>query len=94
MGLRLTTDERMHEMENEIESWKRGYDRMVKEHDKMLQSYRDMRDSKDAEIDRLHAEIEALKNERAENRKENKRLRDAVQYYERRKRDESRKTAV
>lgn len=94
MGLRLTTDERMHEMENEIESWKRGYDRMIKEHDKMLKSYRDMRDSKDAEIDRLHAEIEALKNERAENRKENKRLRDAVQYYERRKRDESRKTAV
>ncbi len=94
MGLRLTTDERIHEMENEIESWKRGYDRMVKEHDKMLQSYRDMRDSKDAEIDRLHAEIEALKNERAENRKENKRLRDAVQYYERRKRDENRKTAV
>lgn len=94
MGLRLTTDERMHELENEIESWKRGYDGMVKEHDKMLQSYRDMRDSKDREIERLHQEIEALKNERAENRKENKRLRDAVQYYERRKRDESRKTAV
>ena len=89
MGLRLTTDERMHELENEIESWKRGYAGMVKEHDKMLQSYRDMRDSKDREIERLHQEIEALKNERAENRKENKRLRDAVQYYERRKRNEA-----
>lgn len=89
MGLRLVTDEWVREQQRERDNALTALSKMEKEHDRALAWAREVRDTKDAEIERLHAEIEALKNERAENRKENKRLRDAVQFYERRKRNEA-----
>ena len=82
MGLRLITDEKLAEMERELTAYKTGMANLEREHDRALAWAREIRDTKDAEIERLHAEIEALKNEREENRRENKRLRDAIRYYE------------
>ena len=75
MGFRIVTDEWIQEKEREMEFYREGFGRMTKEHDKALAWAREIRDTKDAEIERLHAEIEARKNERAETRKENKRRR-------------------
>ena len=84
MGLRLITDERLAELENELQSFKIGYRKMIKEHDAVLKSYRDLRDSKDEEIANLHSEIEALKQDKEKLRRENGRLRQAVNFYEKR----------
>lgn len=63
MGLRLITDERLFELESEAESNKAACQNMVKAHEKLLTQYRELRDAKDAEIARLHAQIEDLKRE-------------------------------
>ena len=84
MGIRLITDEKLAEMENELQSFKIGYRKMIKEHDAVLKSYRDLRDSKDEEIANLHSEIETLKQDKAKQQQEIKRLRQAVSFYEKR----------
>lgn len=82
MGLMLVTTERMSELENEVESYKKGMEHMVKAHDRAVKSYRELRDSKDAEIADLHVVIEDLKQQVRERDKENKRLRQVIAYYE------------
>ena len=93
MGLRLITDEKLAEMERELTAYKTGMANLEREHDRALAWAREIRDTKDAEIDRLHAEIEALKNERGQLRTEAKRLRQAVRYYEEERHGKN-KTAV
>ena len=85
MGLRLVTDEWVKEVERERDNALTALSKMEKEHGKALDWAREIRDRKDAEILQLHAEIEALKNDRERLRRENDRLRQAVSYYERRK---------
>ena len=92
MGLRLITDDRLAEMERELNSYKVGMANLEREHDRALAWAREIRDTKDKEIERLHAEIEALKSERGQMRAEAKRLRQAVRYYEEER--NGRKTAV
>lgn len=82
MGLMLTTDRHMQYLENEVESYRIGLESMSKAHNRVLQQYRELRDSKDEEIAKLHGEIEALKMQLYEKDKETKRLRDAVAWYE------------
>ena len=79
------TNAKAQEMESELNALRRGYQNMIAEHGKALDWAREIRDRKDAEILQLHAEIEALKNDRERLRRENDRLRQAVSYYERRK---------
>ena len=79
------TNAKAQEMESELNALRRGYQNMITEHGKALDWAREIRDRKDAEILQLHAEIEALKNDRERLRRENDRLRQAVSYYERRK---------
>lgn len=86
MGLMLTTRERMDELESEANSYRIGLEKMKKEHDYVLVQYRRLRDSKDEEIAKLHAVIEDLKAEREEDRKKIKVLRQAVEFYEGKKR--------
>ena len=93
MGLRLITDEKLAEMERELTAYKTGMANLEREHDRALAWAREVRDTKDAEIDRLHAEIEALKNERGQLRTEAKRLRQAVRWYEEERHGKN-KTAV
>ena len=93
MGLRLITDEKLAEMERELTAYKTGMANLEREHDRALAWAREIRDTKDAEIDRLHAEIEALKNERGQLRTEAKRLRQAVRWYEEERHGKN-KTAV
>lgn len=82
MGLRICSDEWVRETLNELESYKKGYAKMIKEHDAVLKSYRDLRDSKDATIEELHAEIEMHKRDKLNLRKDNERLRKMIAYYE------------
>ncbi len=82
MGLRLVTDEWIRETERERDNALTALRKMETEHDRALAWAREIRDTKEAEIDRLHAEIEMLKNERSQLRAEGKRLRQAVRYYE------------
>ena len=93
MGLRLITDEKLAEMERELTAYKTGMANLEREHDRALAWAREIRDTKDAEIDRLHTEIEALKNERGQLRTEAKRLRQAVRWYEEERHGKN-KTAV
>ena len=51
----------MRMLENEVESYKRGLESMTKAHNRLLAQYRELRDSKDAQIADLHSEIESLK---------------------------------
>lgn len=92
MGIRLITDDKLAEMERELNSYKAGMANLEREHDRALAWAREIRDTKDKEIERLHAEIEALKSERGQMRAEAKRLRQAVRYYEEER--HGRKTAV
>lgn len=85
MGLMLTTTERMHELENQVESYSIGIAKMEKEHETLLRQYRELRDNKNGEIAKLHEVIEDLKAQRAEDRKTIKMLRGCVAYYEARK---------
>ena len=82
MALRLLTGERYLELENEVESYRIGMENMAKAHERAVQSYRELRDAKDAEIARLHEEIEMLKADLAEARKREGRHRQAIAYYE------------
>ena len=84
MALKLVSSEWVDEVTNEVESYKRGYKKMLNEHDKVLRQYRDLRDVKDEEIANLHTEIEALKQDKAKQQQEIKRLRQAVSFYEKR----------
>lgn len=85
MGLMLTTTSHMEMLENEVESYKIGLANMSKAHDRLLKQYRELRDSKDAEILKLHREIEALKVQAFQDAREKKRLRQCVTYYEEKK---------
>ena len=82
MGLMLVTSERMQELENEVESYKIGYAKLIKEHDNMQRAYRELRKIKDNEIADLHVEIEDYKSQIAMLMRENKRLRQVVKWYE------------
>ena len=82
MGFRFVTDEWVKDLEREAEANKKALASMVKAHDKCLQSYRELRDSKDEEIAKLHTEIEALKKQLADERAVSDRRRQAVLYYE------------
>lgn len=83
MGLMLTTTERMKDLESEIESYRIGLGNMEKEHEKVLSQYRALRDEKDIVIEGLNGEIAKLSVQIRELCKEIKRLRQAVEYYER-----------
>ena len=82
MGLMLVTSERMDELENEANSYRIGLGKMEKEHDKLLNQYRQLRDGKDDEIERLHNQIEVLKSELMEKGREIGRLKQMIRYYE------------
>ena len=82
MAFKFLTGERFNELENEVESYRKGMENMAKAHDRAMQSYRDLRDSKDEEIAKLHEEIEMLKRELRERDKKIDVLRQAVAYYE------------
>ncbi len=82
MAFRLLTGERYIELENEVESYRTGMENMAKAHDRAVQSYRDLKDAKDAEIARLHEQIEDLKRQIREKEKAEDRHRQAIAYYE------------
>ena len=83
--MKLLSDARFFEMENELESAQKCAENMSKAHERALKSYRELRDSKNDEIEKLHIEIEALKEDLADRDKTIARLRQAVKYYERKK---------
>lgn len=85
MGLMIVTTERMMELENEVDSYKIGMENMVKAHDRAVQSYRELRDCKDEEIEKLHVEIEDLKRQLRERDKQIGWLRQAIAFYEAKK---------
>lgn len=64
---------------------KKGLEKMEHEHDTVLKQYRELRDEKDSEIESLNGEIAQLTVQIRELCREIKRLRQAVDYYERRK---------
>lgn len=91
MGLRLVSSEWVEEVERDKNVAETALKHMTKAHDRAVQSYRELRDMKDAEIANLHQEIETLKQDRAKLSAECKQLRQAVTYYER---ERNGKTAV
>lgn len=82
MGLRIVSDEWVKEMERANECNIAALEKMTREHDKAVQSYRELRDSKDREIERLHQEIEVLKVDNLKAAQLLKQLRKAVKWYE------------
>ena len=76
------TDEWIREMERENECNLTALKSMTKAHDNAVKSYRELRDSKNEEIANLHAEIEALKQDKLKLQQEVNRLKQAVHYYE------------
>ena len=89
MALRIVSDEWVREMERELACANETLKNMTKAHANAVQSYRELRDSKDSEILNLHTEIEALKQDKEKLRTENARLRQMVKWHE-----NNRKTAV
>ena len=85
MALRIVTDEWIREMERENDCNLAALRNMTKAHDRAVQSYRELRDSKAEEIMSLHAEIEALKTDKERLYAEIKRLRQAIKFYESKK---------
>ncbi len=85
MGLMLTTTEHMRDLENEVESYRKGLEKMEQEHETVLRQYRELRDDKDNEIDRLNSEIHKLTAQIRDLCKEVKMLRQIIDYYERKK---------
>lgn len=96
MAWRIVSSEWVEEVERDRNIAEMALKNMTKAHDRAVQSYREIRDFKDAEIRNLHMEIEALKQDNSKQAAEIKRLRQAVAYYERIKPLEARdgKTAV
>lgn len=90
MALRIVSSEWVEEVERDRNIAEMALKSMTREHDKAVQSYRELRDSKAEEIMSLHAEIEALKMDKERLYAEIKRLRQAVAYYERLKPMEAR----
>lgn len=82
MALRLVSSEWVEEVERDKNCAEMALKNMTKAHDRAVQSYRELRDMKDAEIRNLHVEIEALKQDKAKLSAECKRLRQCVAYYE------------
>lgn len=82
MALRIVSSEWVEEVERDKNCAEMALKNMTKAHDRAVQSYRDLRDMKDAEIEKLHQEIEALKKDKAELSKKCGQLRQAVAYYE------------
>lgn len=97
MGFRFVTDEWVADMERDLNCYKMRSETLEAENRRMQKQYRELRDSKDEEIARLHAVIEDSKQQTAKALKEVdealkviKRLRQAVVYYERLKTLEAR----
>lgn len=82
MGLRIVSSEWVNEIENERDSYKAGLEKMQQEHEALLRQYRELRDSKDAEISRLHKNIEILKVDNMRAVQLLKQLRKAIKWYE------------
>ena len=82
MGLRIVSDEWVAEMERENECNLKALKNMPKAHDRAMQSYRELRDSKNEEIANLHTEIEALKQDKLKLQQEVNRLKQMVRWYE------------
>lgn len=91
MALRIVSSEWVEEVERDKNVAEMALKHMTKAHDRAVQSYRELRNMKDAEIANLHQEIEALKQDRKQLSAECKRLRQCVAYYER---ERNGKTAV
>ena len=90
MALRIVSSEWVEEVERDRNIAEMALKSMTREHDKAVQSYRELRDSKAEEIMSLHAEIEAHKTDKERLYADIKRLRQAVAYYERLKPMEAR----
>lgn len=90
MALRIVSSEWVEEVERDRNIAEMALKNMTKAHDRAVQSYRELRDSKAEEIMRLHQEIEVLKQSKERLYAEIKRLRQAVAYYERLKPMEAR----
>lgn len=90
MGLRIVSSEWVEEVERDRNIAEMALKNMTKAHDRAVQSYRELRDSKAEEIAKLHTEIEALKKQLADERAVSDRRRQAVAYYERLKPMEAR----
>ena len=82
MGLRIVSDEWVAEMERENECNLTALKNMTKAHERAMQSYRELRDSKNEEIANLHTEIEALKQDKLKLQQEVNRLKQMVRWYE------------
>lgn len=87
MGLMLTTTEHMFELENQVESLSIGLANMEAENRKMQKAYRNLRDSKDAEIERLNAEIRRHKIQKDRDNQTIEMLRAFVTRYEEQKKN-------
>lgn len=85
--MKILSDARFHEMESELESAQKCAANMCKAHEKALRSYHELRNSKNAEIERLHEEIELLKSQHVEDMRQMKRLRQAIKFYEDKKKE-------
>lgn len=85
MGFRIVSSEWVEEVERDRNIAEMALKNMTKAHDRAVQSYRELRDSKAEEIMNLHAEIEALKRDRQKLFAENKRLRQVTKFYETKK---------
>ena len=66
MALRIVSSEWVEEVERDRNIAEMALKNMTKAHDRAVQSYRELRDSKAEEIMSLHAEIEALKMDKAQ----------------------------
>ena len=82
MGFRVVTSAWVNEIENERDSYKAGLEKMQHEHETLLRQYRELRDSKDEEISRLHKTIEILKVDNMRAVQLLKQLRKAIKWYE------------
>lgn len=85
MGLRIVSSEWVEEVERDRNIAEMALKNMTKAHDRAVQSYRELRDSKAEEIMSLHAEIEVLKQSKERLYAEIKRLRQAIKFYESKK---------
>lgn len=85
MALRIVSSEWVEEVERDRNIAEMALKNMTKAHDRAVQSYRELRDSKAEEIMSLHAEIEVLKQSKERLYAEIKRLRQAIKFYESKK---------
>ena len=85
MGLIIATSERIKELEDQVEAYKRGIDNLYAENERMQKCYRELRDEKDEAIKSFTDEVNRLNKAINKMHKENVVLREVVSYYERMK---------